>query len=213
MKQQEKTQRTQERILAAAIMEFGTKGYEGASINAICNASQTPKGLLYHNFKNKDDLYLRCVKRCYEQMMEYLRARERPSRNAREDMKRLLALRQAFFAEHPHHASLFFHSLLQPPGHLLAQMKETRQDFDAFCIERYQRMLDVLSLRDGITREMALEYFSIFLEMFNGYFQSRAGQGGDYAALMEAHEKKLSEILDIVLYGIAKQDEKAGNAQ
>ena len=46
MKQQEKTQRTQERILAAALVEFGEKGYEAASINAICAESQIPKGLL-----------------------------------------------------------------------------------------------------------------------------------------------------------------------
>lgn len=46
MKQQEKTQRTQERILAAALVEFGENGYEAASVNAICGRSQIPKGLL-----------------------------------------------------------------------------------------------------------------------------------------------------------------------
>ena len=77
-----------------------------------------------------------------------------------------------------------------------------------FCVERYRNMLRSLPLRDGITEETALEYFSIFLEMFNGYFQSKASQGGDYLALMEAHEEQLSEILDMMLYGIAKQNEK-----
>lgn len=214
MKQQEKTRRTRERILTAAIMEFGSKGYEGTSVNAICNASQAPKGLLYYNFKNKDDLYLQCVRRCYEEMTEYLRGRGRACRpDAREDIEALLALRQRFFSEHPRHAGLFFHALLQPPGHLAAQIKEARRDFDAFCVERYRDLLGVLTLRDGITEETALEYFSIFLEMFNGYFQSRADQGGDYRSLIEAHEEKLSEILDIALYGIAKQNEKEGKVQ
>ena len=42
--------------------------------------------------------------------------------------------------------------------------------------------------------------------MFNGYFQSKADQGGDYKALMEAHEERLFEILDMMLYGIVKQN-------
>ena len=64
MKQQEKTQKTRERILAAALEEFGRKSYDAAAINSICEAGQIPKGLLYHNFKNKDQLYLACVALC-----------------------------------------------------------------------------------------------------------------------------------------------------
>lgn len=208
MKQQEKTQRTRERILSAALAEFGAKGYEGASINTICTEAQVPKGLLYHNFKNKDDLYLQCVKRCYRQMMDDLSSQEPVCRDAEEDMRSLLMLRQRFFSEHPHHANLFFHTLLQPPSHLLAELREARQHFDAFCTERYRSLLTTLSLRDGITEQKALEYFSMFLEMYNGYFQGKASQGGNYQALMSNHEEKLSEILNIMLYGIAKQEGK-----
>ncbi len=41
------------------IREFGTKNYESASVNAICNTGQISKGLFYHN-KNKDEIYLEC---------------------------------------------------------------------------------------------------------------------------------------------------------
>ncbi len=206
MKQQEKTQRTQERILDAALVEFGEKGFEAASINVICAESQIPKGLLYHNFKNKDDLYLQCVQLCYHEMTEHLSSQELVCRGTQEDTKMLLTLRQRFFSDHPYHANLFFRALLQPPKHLLPQLKEVRRDYDSFCIAHYRNTLAGLSLRDGVTEEMALEYFTIFMEMFNGYFQSKADQGGDYKALMEAHEERLFEILDMMLYGIVKQN-------
>lgn len=206
MKQQEKTQRTRERILAAALVEFGEKGFEAASINAICAESQVPKGLLYHNFKSKDDLYLRCVKLCYEELTEYLGSQELACHRTQEDTRMLLTLRQRFFSDHPYHASLFFRAILQPPKHILPQLKEARREYDAFCIARYRNTLAGLPLRDGVTEEMALEYFTIFMEMYNGYFQSRADQGGDYKALMAAHEEKLFELLDMMLYGIVKQN-------
>ena len=55
---------------------FWEGNYEAASINAICAKSQMSKGLLYHNFTSKDDLYLQCVKLCYNQMTEYLNCSE-----------------------------------------------------------------------------------------------------------------------------------------
>ena len=73
MKKQEKTQKTKERILAAALQEFGTKSYDTASINSICEIGKISKGLIYHNFKGKDELYLLCVKKSYDELVVALK--------------------------------------------------------------------------------------------------------------------------------------------
>ena len=62
MKKEEKTELTKSKIFAAAIQEFGTNGYATGSVNNICKTGIN-KGLVYHNFKDKDELYLECVKR------------------------------------------------------------------------------------------------------------------------------------------------------
>ena len=71
MKQEEKTKITKERIINAGIKEFGTKGYSGASINSI-SASGIAKGLLYHNFSGKDELYTECLRVCFLRVTESL---------------------------------------------------------------------------------------------------------------------------------------------
>ena len=76
MIQEEKTCRTKERILQAAITEFGTKGYSAATIGAICSEYGIAKGLLYHNFAGKDDLYLACVSRCFDGVTAYLQGQD-----------------------------------------------------------------------------------------------------------------------------------------
>lgn len=40
--------------------EFGVNGYAGGTINNICK-KWINKGLIYHNFKDKDELYLVCL--------------------------------------------------------------------------------------------------------------------------------------------------------
>ncbi|MGA9225065.1 MAG: TetR/AcrR family transcriptional regulator, partial [Mesobacillus sp.] len=48
----------QERILNAALKEFAQKGYENASTNEIVKLAGISKGLLFHYFNNKKELYL-----------------------------------------------------------------------------------------------------------------------------------------------------------
>lgn len=48
-------------LLAAAIDEFCTHGFETASINRILTAASMSKGQLYHHFTNKQGLYLALV--------------------------------------------------------------------------------------------------------------------------------------------------------
>ncbi|MFR4440300.1 MAG: TetR/AcrR family transcriptional regulator [Hungatella sp.] len=140
MNQQEKTKRTKERILAAALAEFGTNSYESASINAICSKSQISKGLIYHNFQSKDDLYLQCVRICYDQMLEYLKTHMIELQEVPDRLRNLFLLRQTFFSEHPYYANIFFHSILWPPAHLLDEIQAIRTDFDQF----YRMLLDKL---------------------------------------------------------------------
>lgn len=205
MKQQEKTQKTRERILAAALAEFGSKSYDAASINSICEAGGIPKGLLYHNFKGKDELYLHCVKTCYDEMTAALQAQSFEIRDAKESLQTFLLLRQRFMSENPGYANIFFNAVLQPPRHLSEELAQLRAGFDAYLAHCYHGILDCLTLRDGITREAALEYFLAASEMFNNYFQKKAEQSGDYRNLIEDHEGKLSMLFDIMLYGVARQ--------
>lgn len=98
--------------------------------------------------------------------------------------------------------------MIQPPKHLTQELAELRRELDEYFRQRYLEILHSLTLRDGISTDMALEYFSVVWEMFNGYFQKKADQNGDYHALIEDHEGWMSEIFDIMLYGIAKEPGK-----
>ena len=56
-------QRTRERILAAALAEFSTKGLAGSRVDAIARRARVNKRMLYHYFGNKDDLFREIMRR------------------------------------------------------------------------------------------------------------------------------------------------------
>lgn len=207
MRKEEKTRRTYERILSAAIAEFGTKSYDSASLTTLCNENQISKGLVYHNFKNKDELYLKCVEKCFCEMIAYFRRMESKAGSMGENIQNLLNMRQKFFQENPYYCNIFFNTVLQPPEHLRREIGVLRQGYDKFYTDYFRALLQEVHLREGITADTAMEYFMIFFEMFNGYFQSKYYGKKDMHALMEDHEVNVSKILDIMLYGVVKQEE------
>lgn len=208
MKQAEKSKITYDKILNGAIKEFGTKSYETASLNNICSDNNISKGLIYHNFKNKDELYLCCVKLCFDELTSFLNSSKYNSNNFRENIKNLLDMRYQFFKENPYYSNIFFGTVLQSPKHLSAKIKELRNEFDNFNSEQYRKIINSVELRDDVTADEALEYFFMLGEMFNGYFESKAYKNTDLNSLIEDHEIKLSKILDIMIYGIVKEDKK-----
>lgn len=201
MKKEEKTELTREKIINAGILEFGTKGYEGASLNNICNDNGISKGLIYHNFKGKDEIYLLCVRRCFDTITTYLQ-----EQNIGSDMHYYMELRFRFFSEHPLYARIFFESVLQPPKHLKEEIRDLKSNFDEINLKIYRLAISKLTLRDDVNEQEALEYYNMVQNMFHGFFQYGVFHNNDFNSLMDAHETKLAKILDLMLYGIAKEE-------
>lgn len=54
----EKSFERREELINAALVEFGDKGYDNASLNNILKEAGISKGTFYYHFKNKEDLYI-----------------------------------------------------------------------------------------------------------------------------------------------------------
>jgi TetR/AcrR family transcriptional regulator len=65
----------QDRILNSAIKEFAQKGYRTASTNEIVKEAEISKGLLFHYFNNKKDLFLFLYDHFMEMAMEEIHAK------------------------------------------------------------------------------------------------------------------------------------------
>jgi AcrR family transcriptional regulator len=58
------------RILAAAIAEFASRGFKGASMDAIAARTQTTRALINYYFGSKERLYLAVLERVYAEIRE-----------------------------------------------------------------------------------------------------------------------------------------------
>lgn len=195
MKKSKKTELTVSKIMESAMTEFGTNGYLVGSVNNICK-SGINKGLIYHNFKDKDELYLKCI----EQSCAVLVALIEES-SCSSDFLRYMNVRMSFFKEHPNEAHIFFEALLQPQEHLRNEIQEILQPFEKINETIYRSLVASVELRDGIAEEEAVWYFRQMQHIFNRCFGAR------HTSLdkqISEHETNLPRMLDFMLYGIAK---------
>ena len=143
MKRDEKNQQTRRRTLDRALSEFSEKGYGGSSVNTICAVQGISKGIVYHYFENKDQLYLSCVEECFQRLTAHLSAAlqaEEPG-PVEEQLGRYFTARMDFFQENPVYQPIFCEAVISPPGRLLEQIQACRKDFDALIISTLERLL------------------------------------------------------------------------
>lgn len=199
MKKEEKTKITCEKIITLAIEEFGKYGYDGASLNHICEKGIS-KGLIYHNFENKDAIYFVCVERCFQEFTNFLQ-KNVISKN----LQSYMDARIRFFKLNPHFATIFFEAILKGSKDFRDKIKLIRKEFDAFNEEFYESIIDSIPLRQSVTKKEAMSYFKLIQTMFNGYFTSNECPNKDFVEIIDHHESELSKILEFILYGIVER--------
>lgn len=203
MKKDLKTKITIEKIMKAATEEFALYGFDGATVNQICQKHGISKGLIYHNFENKEELYLRCVQNAAEEFIDFMSRREFGT-----DFQLYMKERYAFFEAHPDYIRLIFAVVLTDDEVFSSKIKQVKSVFDDFNKKAYLNVIDHINLRKGISKQDVLEYYSLFQNVLNGYLIGGEPSENSFDSVFLNHDKSLEKILDFILYGIAEQEEK-----
>ncbi|WP_374200877.1 TetR/AcrR family transcriptional regulator [Streptomyces bambusae] len=124
MVKQQRGEATVELILTTALRVYAEQGQQGFTVNAVTAASGVSLGSLYHHFGSFDGvaaaLYIRCMGRLFDDMVEALRR----SRTARTGIRALVKAYLRFTEEH-RDAALFLHASAYS-GYLALHAKEIR---------------------------------------------------------------------------------------
>ena len=206
MKREEKNALSRQRILDAAMREFSRKGYDAASMNTLCAENELSKGILYHCFQDKDELYLRCAAECFDGLTAYLGAWAASCPEAPETkLRQYFDARLHYFAENPVCLGIFLNAVLYPPAHLTAELAEIRRAFDDQNAAILTELLGNASLRRGMTVSSVVDDFRMYMDYFNAKYRIvLAGADSPEQALRE-HEEGCHRQLEIMLYGVLEK--------
>lgn len=201
MKKEEKTRLTKEKILAAATDEFGKNGYRGGTVNAVCSTGIN-KGLIYHNYKDKDDLYLACVQRMLEDFVASVEKKMEQGASYAD-------ARKQFFQENESAARLFLEVMVNPPEELEESIQKLKKPLDDLNHRELTRILTAKKLRPGVTREMAYRWCEALQNVYNLGFRTTLQGNENFFEELSRHEQGAARFIDLMLYGIAVEEKDA----
>ena len=205
MKQQERQKNSKEKILQASMEEFSQFGYEKVTMDSICAKHKISKGMMYHYYSGKDDLFLLCVQEMYTMMQAYIEERisELKKKEALEALKGFWTLRESFFEQHPEQKYIFENALLRTPEHLSEKIAEIRRPIESLNRRFLHETLGKIELRENLKKENA----SIYLEAMESVFWKLVDQYLSKKLVSDVHSmmETAGELWDMVLLGVVRQ--------
>lgn len=198
-----KNELTRQNVLRCAFAEFAQRGFDAGSVNAICQNGNISKGIIYYYFSSKEDLYLSCVEKCFQDLTDYLSARlqETEAATAQDLLTAYFDLRMIWFRNHPDAASLFCSAVMTPPASLKEKILSKKSVLDHFNAEVMRKILHGKALQPDLDSEEIIRIFQIFQDFFNAGIRTMQ----DAPADLEQYESACRTALHIFLYGILKQ--------
>lgn len=206
MKQEEKKLLSQQKIVEGALTEFANHTYQTASLNNICAANGLSKGIIYHYYKDKKELYLSCANDCFQKLVAHLETSTYPKDSVNESLAMYFESRLAFFQNFPCYYAIFCEVILHPPVELIPELLEVRAAFDSYNKTYFMNLIEHLTLRDNVTKEDAIDYFNFLQDSFNFHFYQNSKRNNSPTILFKEHEERLLKTIKLALYGLAKED-------
>lgn len=205
MKKELKTKLTQERIIEAALFEFSQKGYKAFGINELCKNHKISKGVLYHNFAGKTELYLACVRESFHKAVSMIRGESGEVPSLADYVER----RHRFSKDFPHHSHIFFEAWLMTPAEIAEEVAKEKAVFEDLNRQVSEKLLAESTLKDHISQEQAMDYLTFIQQLFRSYYLTASGSA-ESPSLASQYERDLNKVLHLMIYGILDDKEKGG---
>ena len=109
MKQQERQERSRREIFQAAMEEFGAHGYDKVSMENLCTRHGISKGMMYHYYSNKDELFLLCVQDVFQNLKAQIEQEivQLEQQSPLAAIREFFLLRERYFQQNPERERIF----------------------------------------------------------------------------------------------------------
>ncbi|MFS0820536.1 TetR/AcrR family transcriptional regulator [Bacillus sp. 1P02SD] len=162
-------QEKQERILNAATKEFAEKNYANASTNEIVKQAGISKGLLFHYFKNKKELYLFLYDYYLKLMVNELFANiDLDEPDIFNKYRSITLIKFELMKKHPEMFNFIRFAFEEDSPEIKIELEKRNKDVLKSSYSRLANSIDVSKFKEGIDVQKAMNIIFWSLEAF-GY--------------------------------------------
>ncbi len=148
----------QDRIINAAIKEFARKGYDKASTNEIVKEADISKGLLFHYFGNKKQMFFFLFDYCYERIAEEFY--EKMDFNEKDFFARIrlaVMIKMELLVNYPDIFKFMEHAYLDDSTEIKEKLEKKIKELNTINIGKIYEGIDLTKFRNDVDHQKILK--------------------------------------------------------
>lgn len=194
-----------QKIIDVAIEEFALNGYRNGSTNEIIKKADISKGILFHYFKNKKNLYLYMLdysidyySKFFDEYFENL-----DKSDIFDIIKEISIKKLELFSDSPIMYEFIAKAFVSYPEELEEDIRKRYLELFNKSFGKITSKLDMNRYREGIDKNKALEVIMFTLDgLSNKYIKEYKGKEDKLMANAKELMNIFDEYLDILKWGI-----------
>jgi TetR/AcrR family transcriptional regulator len=151
----------QDRIINAAIKEFAQKGYDSASTNEIVKEAGISKGLLFHYFQSKKQLFFFLFDYCYNLVAdEFYKKVDLTERDFFKRIRQAVHIKMDLQSKYPDILTFIQEAFMQDSPEIKVEFDKKKQELNAVNIGIIYDGIDLSKFRDDVDPQKILKIIS-----------------------------------------------------
>jgi TetR/AcrR family transcriptional regulator len=148
----------QDRIINAAIKEFAQKGYESASTNEIVKEAGISKGLLFHYFQSKKQLFFFLFDYCYNLVAdEFYKKVDLTERDFFKRIRQSVHIKMDLQTKYPEILTFIQEAFMQDSPEIKDEFDKKKQELNAVNIGIIYDGIDLSKFREDVDVQKILK--------------------------------------------------------
>jgi TetR/AcrR family transcriptional regulator len=182
----------QEKILDAAISEFANKGFDKASTNEIVKKAGISKGILFHYFKNKKNLFIYVYDYAMELCMdEFFKKVDEEERDIFIKLRQIASFKLELMYKYPMIFKFFEVAVGEECNEVKSEIEERNKKLIESNYSKVFNNIDASKFRDGVDVSRAI---NIILWTLEGLSASELKKAKTTVSKRVDYEKVFSEM-------------------
>jgi TetR/AcrR family transcriptional regulator len=194
----------QDRIINAAIKEFAQKGYDKASTNEIVKEAEISKGLLFHYFKNKKQMFLFLFDHCIQIITDdFYKKVDLIETDFFERIRKAVLIKMDLLAKYPDIFKFIEEAYMDESVDIKTEIEKKVKELNEINIGRIYEGIDISKFRDDIDIQKILKIITWTFEKLSEEQLNKAkltpNHEIDYPAI-QLEAEKYFDMLTKVFY-------------
>jgi TetR/AcrR family transcriptional regulator len=194
----------QDRIINAAIKEFAQKGYDKASTNEIVKEAEISKGLLFHYFKNKKQMFLFLFDHCIQIITDdFYKKVDLIETDFFERIRKAVLIKMDLLAKYPDIFKFIEEAYMDESVDIKTEIEKKVKELNEINIGRIYEGIDISKFRDDIDIQKILKIITWTFEKLSEEQLNKAkltpNHEIDYPAI-QLEAEKYFDVLTKVFY-------------